>query len=73
MKFAPNMSVAETCKQIREKIGEEGAGADHGLFQSAIEGKRPARWLRNDRTLAYYDLQANVSNSSSTYSSLFFL
>ena len=62
MKFAPNMSVYDTCKAIREKIGEEGTGADHGLFQSAVEGKRPARWLRNDRTLAYYDLQPNVNN-----------
>jgi hypothetical protein len=35
MKFAPTMSVAECCKQIREKT-EEG-GEDHGLFQPAVE------------------------------------
>ena len=58
LKFAPNMSVAECCKNLLEK-GVEG-GQDHGLFQPAGP-KNPARWLRNDRTLMFYDLQPNVS------------
>ncbi len=57
LKFAPTMSVAECLKSVQEK-GVEG-GADHGLFQPAGP-KNPARWLRNDRTLQYYDLQPNV-------------
>jgi len=51
------MSVLECSRVIREKT-EEG-GDDHGLFQPALEGKRPARWLKNERTLQYYDLQQN--------------
>eukprot|EP01119_Soliformovum_irregulare_P011517 TRINITY_DN2899_c0_g1_i3.p1 TRINITY_DN2899_c0_g1~~TRINITY_DN2899_c0_g1_i3.p1 ORF type:complete len:2521 (-),score=930.00 TRINITY_DN2899_c0_g1_i3:18-7580(-) len=60
MKFAPTMSVLETLKQIKEKIGEDdAAGSDHGLFQPAMEGRRGARWLKNDRTLQYHDLAPN--------------
>eukprot|EP01114_Cavostelium_apophysatum_P007404 TRINITY_DN194_c0_g1_i3.p1 TRINITY_DN194_c0_g1~~TRINITY_DN194_c0_g1_i3.p1 ORF type:complete len:2578 (-),score=946.84 TRINITY_DN194_c0_g1_i3:69-7802(-) len=58
MNFAGNMSIAECCKHIREKIGEEG-GQDHGLFQPAVVGRNGARWLKMDRTLQYYDLQPN--------------
>lgn len=38
------------------------AGDDHGLYQAGIEGKRPARWLRPERTLQYYDLRQNVGD-----------
>lgn len=57
LRFGPTMSVSEVCRQIKEKTGE--GGEDHGLFQAGIEGKRPSRWLRMDRTLQYYDLRAN--------------
>jgi len=57
MKFAPTMSVSEACAQISEKTSE--GGEDHGLFQPGLEGKRPPRWLRLDRTLQYYDLKLN--------------
>eukprot|EP01113_Clastostelium_recurvatum_P020003 TRINITY_DN236_c0_g1_i4.p1 TRINITY_DN236_c0_g1~~TRINITY_DN236_c0_g1_i4.p1 ORF type:complete len:2591 (+),score=1077.50 TRINITY_DN236_c0_g1_i4:231-8003(+) len=57
MKFAPTMSVSEVIGQIKEKTNE--GGDDHGLFQPGLEGKRPSRWLRLDRTLQYYDLKMN--------------
>ena len=57
LRFGPTMSVSEACRQIQEKTGE--GGDDHGLFQRGIEGKRPSRWLRPERTLQYYDLKAN--------------
>ena len=56
MRFNQDMSVAEVCKQIREKFAE--GGADHGLFQPTVPGKNPARWLKPERTLQYYDLQS---------------
>jgi len=57
LKFAPSMYVIEAIRQIQEKL-EEG-GEDHGLFQPAIEGRRTARWLKEDRMLQYYELQPN--------------
>jgi hypothetical protein len=58
IKFAPNQGIAEACRMCQEKIGE--GGPDHGLFQPGNDGRRPPRWLRADRTLAFYDLQNNV-------------
>ncbi|GAM16912.1 hypothetical protein SAMD00019534_000870 [Acytostelium subglobosum LB1] len=57
MKFAPTMFVHEACAQIRERIND--SGEDHGLFQPGIEGKRPSRWLKMDKTLQLYDLKMN--------------
>eukprot|EP01132_Coremiostelium_polycephalum_P006635 gene6635-8208_t len=57
MKFAPTMFVSEVCNQVREKIND--TGDDHGLFQPGIDGKRPSRWLKMDKTLQYYDLKMN--------------
>ncbi|EFA78109.1 talinB [Heterostelium album PN500] len=57
MKFAPTMFVHEVCAQIRERIND--TGDDHGLFQPGIEGKRPSRWLKMDKTLQLYDLKMN--------------
>lgn len=60
MKFAPNMSISECCQLIAEKLADSIGitGADHGLFQNAEPGKRPARWLREDRTLQFYDIDS---------------
>lgn len=60
MRFTPNMSVSECCKQIAEKAGLEST-LDRGLFQAAVDGKTNARWLKMNRTLQYYDLNSNVS------------
>ncbi|EGC38365.1 actin binding protein [Dictyostelium purpureum] len=58
MKFSPTQTVAEVCAQVREKINET-SGDDHGLFQPGIEGKRPSRWLKMEKTLQFYDLKIN--------------
>ncbi|KAF2072336.1 hypothetical protein CYY_006349 [Polysphondylium violaceum] len=58
MKFSPTQTVAEVCQQVRERINETN-GDDHGLFQPGIEGKRPSRWLKNEKTLQFYDLNIN--------------
>ncbi|EGG16302.1 talinB [Cavenderia fasciculata] len=57
MKFAPTMFVHEACQQIRERIND--TGDDHGLFQPGVEGKRPSRWLKMDKSLQSYDLKMN--------------
>eukprot|EP01133_Synstelium_polycarpum_P004292 gene4292-5011_t len=57
MKFAPTMFVHEVCAQIRERIND--TGDDHGLFQPGVDGKRPSRWLKADKTLQFYDLKMN--------------
>jgi len=49
------MSVAEVCKDIREKLGEETGGSDHGLFWPDT-----GKWLDPRRTLDYYDLKSGV-------------
>jgi len=46
-------------KDIRDKIGEQGTGKDHGLFQAATKD-RPARWLKANRTLKYYSISTGV-------------
>lgn len=58
-RFSVEQSVGEALKDIREKIGEEGSGADHGLFQASSKGKK-ARWLKNNRPLKFY----NITNGS---------
>eukprot|EP00727_Mastigamoeba_balamuthi_P000217 m51a1_g10192 hypothetical protein (1719) ;mRNA; r:16827-23324 len=56
MRFTPEMSISEALKEINEKVGPDGGGADHGLFQRAVGTKTPPRWLEPARTLAFYDL-----------------
>jgi talin len=58
MRLTSAMSVSEACAQLARKMGID--GVDHGLFQPG-EGKRPARWLRADRTLGFYDLKNDDS------------
>jgi len=58
MRFNGEMSVAEATKSIREKTGE--GGADHGIFLPPIPGKTTGRWLKDDRTLQYYDLTSGT-------------
>ena len=53
--FAGSMGVNEVCKDIREKLGEETGGADHGLFWPDT-----GKWLDARRTLDYYDLKSGV-------------
>jgi len=49
------MTVQEVCRDIKEKLGEEGGGSDHGLFWPD-QGK----WLEPRRTLDFYDLKSGV-------------
>ncbi|EFA77155.1 filopodin [Heterostelium album PN500] len=56
-RFSPEMTVAEVCSQIREKTGE--GGEDHGLFQQGIDGKSVSRWLSNEKSLQFYDINAD--------------
>lgn len=58
LRLAPDMTIAEVLKEIKEKT--EIGGADHGLYQAAFKGKKP-RWLQKNRTLKYYDITNNVS------------
>jgi len=52
------MSCHEVCKQIQEKVSQ--GGADHALLQPATENEDGyGRWLRMDRTLAFYDIKNN--------------
>eukprot|EP00029_Vermamoeba_vermiformis_P010761 TRINITY_DN573_c0_g1_i1.p1 TRINITY_DN573_c0_g1~~TRINITY_DN573_c0_g1_i1.p1 ORF type:complete len:2463 (-),score=953.41 TRINITY_DN573_c0_g1_i1:48-7436(-) len=57
LRFAPDMTIAEVLKEIKEKT--EIGGADHGLYQAAFKGKKP-RWLQKNRTLKYYDITNNM-------------
>eukprot|EP01132_Coremiostelium_polycephalum_P010257 gene10257-12581_t len=54
LRFSPEMTVQEACSHIREKTNE--GGDDHGLFEKGIEGKTSSRWLLNNKTLQYYDI-----------------
>ena len=49
------MGVGEVCKDIRDKLGEETGGADHGLFWPDT-----GKWLDPRRTLDFYDLKSGV-------------
>jgi hypothetical protein len=57
LRFAPDMTVHEVQKEI--KLRTETGGADFGLYQPPINGKK-ARWLQKQRTLKYYDIASNV-------------
>jgi len=58
MRFNQNMSVSETLQEIREKTNE--GGRDHGIMQPADPtSQRPARWLKPEKTLQFYNLYAN--------------
>lgn len=59
MRFAQAMSISEVIQDIMEKT--EQGGADHGLFLPPIEGVRSGQWLKEDRTIMFYDLQAGDS------------
>jgi talin len=55
-RFPINASVREVLNDIIAKT--EKGGRDYGLFQPADpKNLHPARWLKDDRTLAYYDLK----------------
>jgi hypothetical protein len=52
--------VLEAVKEVVQKMNlPEASAIEYGLFQPA-EGIRSGRWLRAEKTLAYYELNANV-------------
>lgn len=59
MRFAETMSCHEVCKNIQEKIGGEGGGADHAIYKPVTEesGPKGGKWFRPEKTLEYYDLK----------------
>jgi len=57
MRFNMDMGISEVLKQIKEKTGE--GGADHGLYLKKSDVVGPAKWLRTDKTLAFYDFHNN--------------
>jgi len=58
MRFNQNMSISEMLQEIREKTNE--GGRDHGIMQPADPtSKRPARWLKPQKTLQFYNLYTN--------------
>jgi hypothetical protein len=60
LKFGNAMSIAEVTKEIRERT--ESGGADHGVFLPGDEEKgEPGQWLRNDKTLGFYDILSGAT------------
>lgn len=57
MKFNADASVSETLQLIREKT--ESGGPDFGLFQPASIKEPTAKWLKENRTLAAYNLETD--------------
>lgn len=57
MRFPQDILVAEAIKDIAEKTNA--GGADHGLFQPE-EGGKPARWLKENRSLKAHELVSGV-------------
>lgn len=70
LRFAPDMSVHEVVKEI--KVKTETGGADYGLYQPPLNGKK-ARWLQKQRTLKYYDIANNVRISKAQWRVIFLL
>lgn len=62
-RFSIDAPIGDLLKDIREKIGEEGPGKDHGLFQPGSKGK-PARWLKANRTMKFYGINNGVCSRS---------
>lgn len=63
MRFMGDMSIHEVLKEIREKTTT--GGADHGLFEPAIfssngELIQGGRWLKEGKTLNFYNITNNV-------------
>jgi len=55
MLFNDDMSTAEAMKQIQAKFGTGENYSDYGLLRAATVGE-PARWLKEDKTLANQNL-----------------
>ena len=55
MMFNADMSVAEAMKQIQAKFGTNENYSEFGLLRAATVGE-PARWLKEDKTLANQNL-----------------
>jgi talin len=58
-RFSVDQPIGELARDIREKIGDEGSGKDHALFQAGTKA-RPPRWLKNNRTLKFYNINNGV-------------
>lgn len=57
-----SLVVCECCTEVLEslRVKFSGVDANMGLFM-ATEADRPARWLSEERSLAFYDIKSNVS------------
>lgn len=60
MQFAGNMTIAEVCRDIRERTGgnnansaDKNAGSDHGIYYPLLN-----KWLAQNRTLDFYDMKS---------------
>ena len=58
-RFNTDQTFVEVIKSVKEKTGFVDDIKELGVYQPA-DGMRPGRWLRLDKTLAYYDLKNNV-------------
>lgn len=58
-RFSTEQTVSDALKDIQEKIAEDQGGADHGLFQDAVNGKK-AKWFKNNRPLKFYNVTNGV-------------
>ena len=57
MRFSPDLTIAECIAEIKEKSGI--GGADHGLLLPETNGE-PAKWLKPNYTLSFYNLTDGV-------------
>lgn len=57
MQFAGNMTIAEVCRDIRERTGgnsaDKNASSDHGIYYPLLN-----KWLAQNRTLDFYDMKS---------------
>src|SRR5262249_19350184 len=68
-RFNTDQTFVEVIKSVKEKTGFADGIKELGVYQPA-DGMRPGRWLRLDKTLAYYDLKNNVRHERSFCTSL---
>lgn len=58
-RFNGDQTLHELMKSVKEKTNFADDIKELGVYQPA-DGMRPGRWLRLDKTLAYYDIKNNV-------------
>lgn len=47
------MSVYELCQAIKDRIGEQAGGSDHGIYHPG-----QGLWLQNSKILEYYEIKS---------------